>query len=92
VKKNRFFQSNFRKKSIFSGYFAKQILIFQGKFLKNFDFSGNLTKNISIFQAKFSNDLFSVHPDKTGRLQLLLGKLFYFSSKVTTFEHTFCTS
>jgi len=33
---------------------------------------------------------FSVYPDKTGHLQLLLDKLFYFSSKVTTFEHTSC--
>jgi len=57
---------------------------------KNFDFyreisekfrffSGNLKKNISVYQAKI------------GHLQLPLGKLFYFSSKVTTFEHTSST-
>jgi len=45
--------------------------IFPGKFSKNFDFSDYLGKK-SNFQAKI------------GHLQLLLGKLFYFSSKVTT--------
>src|SRR6218665_2392500 len=44
---------------------------------ENFDFFKQLKK--SIFQAK------NVH------LQLPLAKLFYFSSKVTTFEHTSCT-
>jgi len=34
---------------------------------------------------KFPNDLFYVYPNKIGNLQLLLGKLFYFFSKVTTF-------
>src|SRR6218665_1382944 len=51
---------------------------FSGKFSKHFAFSGNFTKN-SPFQAKIDH------------LQLLLGKLFYFSSKVTTLEHTSCT-
>jgi len=35
-------------------------------------------RKISIFQAEI------------GYLQLFLGKLFYLSSKVTTFEHTSC--
>src|SRR6218665_3998643 len=58
---------------------SHKISCFPGKFLKDFDFSGNLKK--SIFHAKFAY------------LQLLLGKLFYFyfSSKVTSFEHTSCT-
>ena len=65
------------KFSIFSGNFTK-ISIFQCKFPKNFDFLSNFTK-ISIFQATI------------GYLQLFLGKLFYFTSNVTTFEHTSCT-
>src|SRR6218665_1700073 len=44
---------------------------------ENFDFFRQLKK--SIFQAKIFH------------LQLPLVKLFYFSSKVTTFEHTSCT-
>src|SRR6218665_1789695 len=50
---------------------------FQANFRKISIFSGNF-KKISNFQAKI------------GYLQLFLGKLFYFSSKVTTFEHTSC--
>jgi len=45
---------------------------------KNYFFR-QLHKKFRFFQAKI------------GHLQLLLGKLFYFSSKVTTFEHTCCT-
>jgi len=57
---------------------SQKKLIFPGKFHKNFDFFRQFHKNFD-----FSG--------KIGHLQLLLGKLFYFSSKVTTFEHTSCT-
>src|SRR6218665_2564761 len=43
---------------------------------RKFRFFQTISQKVSIFQAKI------------GHLQLLLGKLFYFSSKVTTFEHT----
>ena len=74
--------------------------------LKNYDFflqisekfqffSGNFTKEISIFRQEFPNYLFlskiSIQPDKIGHLRLLLAKLFYFSSKLDTFQHTSCT-
>src|SRR6218665_1675676 len=95
-KKCKFAQASFREISIFSGKFTKKIDFnrqifekfrffqamsqnngfFQANCLKNYDFSGNFRKN-SILQAKI------------GHMQLLLGKLFYFSSKVTTFEHTY---
>jgi len=55
---------------------GKKMSIFTGKFLKN-----------SIFFQAISKTNF----DLIGHLQQLLGKLFYFSSKVTTFEHTSCT-
>src|SRR6218665_435545 len=51
-------------------YFDFYRQIFTGKFPKNFDFFRQFKKN-SIFQATI------------GHLQLLLGKLFYFPSKVT---------
>src|SRR6218665_3119570 len=57
---------------------VNKISIFPGKFRNISIFPGNL-KKISISQAKIAH------------LQLLLGKLFYFSSKVTTFEHSSCT-
>ena len=53
---------------------VKKISIYPGKFLKNSDFFRQFNK-ISIFQAIIAH------------LQLLLGKLFYFSSKITTFEY-----
>src|SRR6218665_1700001 len=57
---------------------VNQISIFPGKFPKNFNFFRQFKTKFD-FQAKISH------------LQLLLVKLFYFSSKVTTFEHTSCT-
>src|SRR6218665_4133431 len=66
-----------KKISIFRAHLS-EISIFSGnftKFLKNFDFLRQFKKN-SIFQAKIAH------------LQRLLGKLFNFSSKVSTFEHT----
>src|SRR6218665_427626 len=71
---------------------------FPGKFMKNFDFfSCNFIK-YSIFPGKFPKNFDSFgqchkkfdFPGKIGHLQQLLKKLFYFSSKVTTFEHTSC--
>jgi len=57
----------------------RKISIFSGNFTKNSIFPGKFPKftKFSIFQAKITH--------------LLLGRLFYFSSKVTTFEHTSCT-
>src|SRR6218665_2010969 len=52
--------------------------IFPSKVSKISIFSGPLTQKFRLFQARIGN------------LQLLLGKLFYFSTKVTTFEHTSC--
>ena len=66
-KKNANFPGKFLKNFDFFRQFLEKISIFPGKFPKNFDFSGNFTK-ISNLQAKIDH------------LQLLLGKLFYFSS------------
>src|SRR6218665_3159705 len=76
VKKFRFLQANFRKISIFSGNFTKEYRVLQANFRK-FCFFRQLKK------IDF--------PSKKVHLQLLLAKLFYFSSKVTAFEHTSCT-
>ena len=74
----------FHKQKIdFSGQLSEELLFirqfhkkfdFLGKFSENFDFSGNFTKK-SIFQRKIAH------------LQPFLGRLIYFSSKVTTFEN-----
>jgi len=77
VKKIRYFQANFRKNRFFQAI-SQTISIFPGKFPKFLIFSGNFTNFIDF-------------PSKIGHLQLLLGKLFYFSSKVTTLERTSCT-
>ena len=69
------------KKFDFSRQISEKFRFFQAHFRKISSFSGNL-KKISISRQKLP----------IYRLQLLLGKLFYFSSKVTTFEHTFCIS
>src|SRR6218665_3075472 len=55
----------------------------------NFDFPGTFPK-ISNCSSNFTT--ISIFQGKIGHLQLLQGKLFYFSSKFTTFEHTSCTS
>src|SRR6218665_1897212 len=71
---------------------VKKISIFTGKFPKNFNFFRQFYKRISSFAGKFPKILiFSGNkkidfPSKKVHLQLPLGKLFYFSSKVTTFE------
>src|SRR6218665_432234 len=72
--------------------------------VKKFRFSREISEKFRFFQAIifikksiFRTNLFQAIPQKNsifqakiGYLQLFLGKLFYFSSKVTTFEHTFC--
>ena len=69
---------------------VQKISIFPDQFTKEFRFfQANFFKTISIFHEILI--FFSNFQAKTGHLQLLLGKLFYFSSKVTTFEHTSCT-
>src|SRR6218665_3944917 len=77
VKKFRFLQANFRK-----------ISIFQAILQKNIEFCRQISENFDFFQAikkiRFSKQ-------KIVHLHLPLSKLFYFSSKVTTFEHTSCT-
>src|SRR6218665_3891749 len=57
---------------------------------KKIKFSRQILENFNFFQA-FSHKSFDFFQAKIGHLQLLLGKLFYFSTKVTTFEHTSCT-
>src|SRR6218665_225565 len=62
--------------------------IFQAILQKNIEFCRQISENFDFFQAikkiRFSKQ-------KIVHLQLPLCKLFYFSSKVTTFEHTSCT-
>ena len=78
---------------------SQKISTFPGKFSKNFDFSRQIIKKFRFLQANFRKiTIFqailkenSIFQAKIAYLQLLLGKLFYFSSKVTTFEHTSCT-
>src|SRR6218665_2610391 len=75
------------------------ISIFPGKFPRNFNFFRQVLKKFQFFKANFRKILIisgnlkknSFFQAKIAHLQLLLGKLFYFSSKVTTFEHTSCT-
>src|SRR6218665_126233 len=76
VKKIDFSRQMFEKFRFFQ-VISQKLRLLPGKFPKNFDFSGNFKQN-SIFYANI------------GHLQLLLDKLFYFSSKVSTFEHTSC--
>src|SRR6218665_587424 len=73
-----FFQATFR-----------EILIFSGNFTKNVYFSRQIFKKFRFFrQFLFKFDF----PGKNCLFtQLLLENLFYFSSKVTTLEHTSCT-
>src|SRR6218665_815084 len=96
------FSGNFTKNSIFAGHISEEFR-FLGNFTNNLDFlkknsekfrffSGNFTKKsikFRFFKANFRD--ISIFQAKIGYLQLFLGKLFYCSSKVTTFEHTSCT-
>src|SRR6218665_406513 len=77
VKRIRFLQANFRKISILQAS-LQRILSFPCKFPKILIFQA--IKKIRISKQKI------VHL----QLHVPLGKLFYFSSKVTTFEHTSC--
>ena len=100
----RFFQANFREILIFSRQFHKKMVfqanfwkisIFQANFFTNFGFSKEIFEKFRFFSGKFSKEFKffrqlkkSIFQAKTAHFQLLLGKLFYFSSKVNTFEHT----
>src|SRR6218665_979877 len=66
--KNPIFQANFRKFRSFQAISHKEFDFFQANFRKISIFSGNFTKNSS-------------SQPKIGHLQLILGKLFYFSSE-----------
>src|SRR6218665_3593502 len=70
-----------------SWIWVKKISISTGKFKI---FQAILQKNIEFCRQIFENfDLKKlIYQAKKVHLQLPLGKLFYFSSKVTTFEHT----
>src|SRR6218665_3357639 len=77
---------------------VKKNSISTGKFPKNFNFFRHFYKRISSFAGKFPKILIfqaikkiRFSKQEIVHLQLPLGKLFYFSSKVTTFEHTSCT-
>src|SRR6218665_3346636 len=76
---------------------GQNISISTGKFPKNFNFFRQFYKRISSFPGKFPIFLVFqaikklIFQAKKVHLQLPLAKLFYFSSKVTTFEHTSCT-
>src|SRR6218665_69502 len=93
-KKNRFFQAYCREISICPGKFSKnfeffwqiseKFRFFQANFHKISNFYGKFSKNFDFFRQFHKKFRFSWQ--KIAHLQLLLGKLFYFASKVTTFE------
>src|SRR6218665_1834432 len=62
---------------------------FPGKFLQKIQFFQVISKKFQFCRQKFRNYFFyfkiSAYSDKIGHLQLLLGKLFYFSTKVNTY-------
>jgi len=85
------------KKSIFPGKFSKKIpfvrqfhkkIHFSRQISVKFDFYRQIFKQIRFFSGNFTKNF--DFPGKNWPL-ILLGKLFYFSSKVTTIEHTSCT-
>ena len=78
TKKFDFSRQIFEKISFFPGNFRK-ISIFFRQMFEEFRFLRQFLNIISIFQAKIAH------------LQLLLGKLFYYFSRVSAFEHTSCT-
>src|SRR6218665_214998 len=70
-----------KKNSISTGKFQ----IFQAILQKNIEFCRQIFENFDFFQVIKKIDL----PSKKRPFTAIpLGKLFYFSSKVTTFEHT----
>src|SRR6218665_1461271 len=85
-KKIRFFQANLKKFDFFKQIFEK-FQFFQAN-LKKIDFFKEFSKKFDFFQAMFRT--ISIFQAKIANLQLL-DKLIYFSSIVTTFEHTSCT-
>ena len=79
------------KKLRFSRKISEKFRFFQAISQRN-RFFGAKFRQISILFSAISQKI-SIFQPKIGYLglQLFLGKLFYFSSKVTTFEHTSCT-
>src|SRR6218665_2214918 len=67
---------------------SEKFQFFQAILQKNIEFCRQISENFDFFQA-IKKLVFS--SKKIVHLQLPLGKLFYFSSKVTTFERTSCT-
>src|SRR6218665_3077044 len=63
---------------------SKKFPFFQAILQKNIEFCRQISENFDFFQA-IKKLIFQA---KKAHLQHPLGKLFYFSSKVTTFEHT----
>ena len=79
-----------KKKSIFPcRQIFEEFWLFQAILLKKIWFFQANFRKISIFQSTW--DKISNFQAQIGHLKLHLGKLFYFSSKVITFEHTSCT-
>src|SRR6218665_2281168 len=67
---------------------SEKFQFFQAIFQKNVEFCRQISENFDFLQAIKKIRFFK---QKIVHLQLPLGKLLYFSSKVTTFEHTSCT-
>src|SRR6218665_2332359 len=63
---------------------SEKFQFFQAILHKNIEFCGQISENFDFFR-QLKKLIFQA---KKVHLQLPLGKLFYFSSKVTTFEHT----
>src|SRR6218665_1202915 len=66
---------------------SEKFQIFQAILQKNIEFSRQISENFDFFRQLKK----LIFQGKNFHLQLPLAKLFYFSSKVTTFEHTSCT-
>src|SRR6218665_2557544 len=75
-----------QKISISTGKFPKNFDFFQAILQRNIEFSRQISENFDFFR-QLKKLIFQA---KNVHLQLPLTKLFYFSSKVTTFEHTSC--
>src|SRR6218665_1423996 len=75
-----------QKKFDFYRQISEKFQFFQAILQKNIEFCRQISENFDFFRQlkiRFSKQ-------KIVHLQLPLAKLFYFSSKVTTFEHTSC--
>src|SRR6218665_4183917 len=76
------------KKFDFYRQIFEKFQLFQAILQKNIEFCRQISENFDFFRQLKK---FNFPNQKVVHLQLPLGKLFYFSSKVTTFEHTSCT-